>query len=244
MTGGRKSGSRLEPRRKSEHDPRGRGPGITIRDSGSGRQGGSGSEQPQGSRRRPSRTTRGQPAYKEPRALSDRSTSSDDDEEDAFRVEPRKRKGTYRESATESSSLGGQDFEQFDEETSSHSQPPPPFPLGQGNRSLRKPKIRRALVPDEVERTDYMRTGMTSVVRRLRREHPMTHQHQQYDYRVWTMFHLNFYSSVILSKSPPVTNVQWIDWAQIRECQRPSLDRCIEICQRIGAYEIMQFVRG
>ena len=67
------------------------------------------------------RAARGDPQYKEPHD-SDRTTSSDDDEEETFWVEPRKRKGTYRESPTESSSLGGQEFEQLGDEVSSHSQ--------------------------------------------------------------------------------------------------------------------------
>jgi hypothetical protein len=55
------------------------------------------------------------------------------------------------------------------------------------------------------------------------------------------MFHIDFYTSVILKRKPVVLKSQWIEWKQIRECKKPSLDRAIEICERIGARDILEF---
>lgn len=55
------------------------------------------------------------------------------------------------------------------------------------------------------------------------------------------MFHLDFYSSVILSRSLVVVPSQWIDWQHSRDLQRSSIQSAIAACERTGAYHIMQF---
>ena len=70
------------------------------------------SQQEQGSRRRPSRATRGTPQYREG-GDGDSSPSFDDETED-YRVENRKRKNTDRDSNKESN--GGDSSEEIEEE--------------------------------------------------------------------------------------------------------------------------------
>ena len=56
------------------------------------------------------------------------------------------------------------------------------------------------------------------------------------------MFHLDYYTSVILARNPVVAKSQWIDWKHVRELRKSSIDYAIATCQRIGVYTLMEFV--
>ena len=82
---------------------------------------------------------------------------------------------------------------------------------------------------------------MTKRARDQRRIDPRGLQRIQYDYRFHTMFHMDFYSSVILTRNLVIARSQWIDWQFVRELQKPSIDHVVAICQRTWVYEIMEF---
>ena len=83
--------------------------------------------------------------------------------------------------------------------------------------------------------------GMTRKARYERRVDPRGLPKVQYDHRFQTAFHLDYYSSVILTKNLVIARSQWIDWQYVRELQKASVDHVIAICQRTRVYEIMEF---
>ena len=158
--------------------------------------------------------------------------SSSDTDTDEFRVESRderKRKSTDR----------GSDGDSSDEE---EEEPVPPIQHqpGQGmHYGLLETRLPN--VPSYVPRVDYRGKGMTRRARDERRVDPRGLPKVQYDHRFQTAFHLDFYSSVILTRNPVIARSQWIDWQYITELQKASVDHAIAICQRTGVYEIMEF---
>jgi hypothetical protein len=62
-----------------------------------------------------------------------------------------------------------------------------------------------------------------------------------YDYRFRTLFQIDFYTTVILTRNPVVIKSQWAKWKELKAHKKPSLDRAVDICARIGASEIMSF---
>ena len=72
-------------------------------------------------------------------------------------------------------------------------------------------------VPSYVSRVDYQGKGMTRRARDERRIDPRSLPRIQFDHRFQTAFHMDFYSSVILTRNPMVSRSQWIDWQYIRE---------------------------
>ena len=82
---------------------------------------------------------------------------------------------------------------------------------------------------------------MTKRVKTLRSEDPRTQQQMMYDYRFRTLFQIDFYTTVILTRNPMVIKSQWAKWKELKAHKKPSLDRVVDICARIGASEIMSF---
>ena len=39
----------------------------------------------------------------------------------------------------------------------------------------------------------------------------------QFDHRFQTAFHMDFYTSVILTRNPVIARSQWIDWQYVRD---------------------------
>ena len=158
------------------------------------------SQQEQNSSRRLSRATRGAPQYKE----GDNNSSSDTDTEE-YRVEPstRKRKNTDR-----SSDSGSLDDEQEIEEEK-------PVPLAQHQPGQHMHygllKTHPPSVPSYVSRVDYRGKGMTRRARDERRIDPRGLPRIQFDHRFQTAFHMDFYTSVILTRNPVIARSQWID---------------------------------
>ena len=62
-----------------------------------------------------------------------------------------------------------------------------------------------------------------------------------YDYRFRTLFQIDFYTTVILTRNPVVIKSQWAKWKELKAHKKSSLDRAVDICARIGASEIMSF---
>ena len=133
------------------------------------------------------------------------STSSDTDT-DEFRVEPRedrKRKNTDR----------GLDGDSSDEEQEiEEEEPVPPF-QHQPGQGMHYGLLKTCLpnVPSYVSRVDYRGKGMTRKDRDERRVDSRGLPKVQYDHRIQTAFHMDFYSSVILTRNPMVAKSQWID---------------------------------
>ena len=63
----------------------------------------------------------------------------------------------------------------------------------------------------------------------------------QFDHRFQTAFHMDFYTSMILTRNPVIARSQWIDWQYVRDLQKSSIDHAIAICEHTGVYEIMEF---
>ena len=59
-------------------------------------------------------------------------------------------------------------------------------------------------LPNYVARVDYRGKGMTKRARDHRRIDPRGLQRIQYDHRFHTMFHMDFYTSVILTRNPVI----------------------------------------
>ena len=67
-------------------------------------------------------------------------------------------------------------------------------------------KVHRTVVPDYVARVNYKGKGMTERARELRRIDPRSQPEDcPYDHCFHTMFQLDFYHNVILSRNPVVT---------------------------------------
>ena len=70
-------------------------------------------------------------------------------------------------------------------------------------------RVHCTAVPDYVARVNYMGKGMIERARELRRIDPRSQPEScPYDHRFRTMFQLDFYHSVILSRNPVVTKSQ------------------------------------
>ena len=63
----------------------------------------------------------------------------------------------------------------------------------------------------------------------------------QFDHRFQTAFHMDYYTSVILTRNLVITRSQWIHWQYIRDLQKASIDHAVAICEHTGVYEIMEF---
>ena len=82
---------------------------------------------------------------------------------------------------------------------------------------------------------------MTRRARDERRNDPRGLSRIQFDHRFQIAFHMDFYTSVILTKNLVIARSQWIDWQYVRELQKASIDHAIAIGEHIGVYEIMEF---
>jgi len=69
---------------------------------------------------------------------------------------------------------------------------------------LGHPRVYAPNVPDFVQRASYKGIGMTKRVKTLRSEDPRTQQQVMYDYRFRTLFQIDFYTTVILTRNPVV----------------------------------------
>ena len=98
------------------------------------------------------------------------------------------------------------------------------------------------VLPNYVVRVNYKGKGMTMRARDQRRIYPRGLSRIQYDHRFHTMFHLDYYTSVILARNPVVAKSQWIDWKHVRELRKSSIDYAIATCQRTCVYMLMEFV--
>ena len=72
-------------------------------------------------------------------------------------------------------------------------------------------------VPSYVSRVDYRGKGMTRRARDERRIDPRSLPRIQFDHRFQTAFHMDFYTSVILTRNPVIARSQWIDWQYVRD---------------------------
>ena len=70
---------------------------------------------------------------------------------------------------------------------------------------------------------------MTKRVKTLRSEDPRTQQQMMYDYRFRTLFQIDFYTTVILTRNPVVIKSQWAKWKELKAHKKPSLDRAVDI---------------
>ena len=127
------------------------------------------------------------------------SGSSSDTDIDEFRVEPRedrKRKSTDRGSEGDSSD----EEQEIEEESVPPFQHQPSQGMHYGLLETRLPNV-----PSYISRVDYRGKGMTRKARDERRVDPRGLPKVQYDHRFQTAFHMDFYSSVILTRNPVIT---------------------------------------
>jgi hypothetical protein len=82
--------------------------------------------------------------------------------------------------------------------------------------------------------------GKTESVRENRR---LAHTQPQdaYDYIFHSLFEQDFCESVIMTKSNPVANSQWIDWAYMENKHDPIFDRVITACKAKHLRDILAF---
>jgi hypothetical protein len=81
----------------------------------------------------------------------------------------------------------------------------------------------------------------TKSVRENKRILTRTQPQDAYDYRFHSLFQQDFYESVIMTKSKPVANSQWIDWAYIENKYDPIFDGVIVACQANHLRDILAF---
>jgi hypothetical protein len=83
--------------------------------------------------------------------------------------------------------------------------------------------------------------GKTESVRENRMILASTQPQDAYDYRFHSLFQQDFYESVIMTKSKPVVNSQWIDRAYIKNKHDPIFDRVITVCKAKHLRDILAF---
>jgi hypothetical protein len=83
--------------------------------------------------------------------------------------------------------------------------------------------------------------GKSESVRGNRRILARTQPRDAYDYRFHSLFQQDFYESVIMTKSKPLTNSQWIDWTYMENKHDPIFDGVIAACQAKHLREILAF---
>jgi hypothetical protein len=83
--------------------------------------------------------------------------------------------------------------------------------------------------------------GKTESVRENRRILARTQPRDAYDYRFHSLFQQDFYESVIMTKSKPVADSQWIDWTYMENKHDPIFDRVIAACQAKHLRDILAF---
>jgi hypothetical protein len=81
----------------------------------------------------------------------------------------------------------------------------------------------------------------TEYVRENRRILARTQPRDVYDYRFHSVFQQDFYESVIMTRSRPVENSQWIDWTYMENKHDPIFDRVIVACQAKHLRDILAF---
>jgi hypothetical protein len=83
--------------------------------------------------------------------------------------------------------------------------------------------------------------GKTEYVRENRRILARTQPRDAYDYRFHSLFQQDFYELVIMTKSKPVANSQWINWAYMENKHDPIFDGVIAACQANHLRDILAF---
>jgi hypothetical protein len=83
--------------------------------------------------------------------------------------------------------------------------------------------------------------GKSESVRENRRILARTRPRDAYDYRFHSLFQQYFYETVIITKSKPVANSQWIDWTYMENKHDPIFDGVIATCQAKHLREILAF---
>jgi hypothetical protein len=83
--------------------------------------------------------------------------------------------------------------------------------------------------------------GKTESVRKNRRIFARTQPRDAYDYKFHSLFQQDLYELVIMIKSKPVTNSQWINWAYLENKHDPIFDGVIAACQANHLRDILAF---
>jgi hypothetical protein len=110
----------------------------------------------------------------------------------------------------------------------------PPSYVNRGHLGFRAP-----MNPTLRVRVSYQ--GKTESVRENRRILARTQPRDAYDYRFHSLFQQDFYESIIMTKSKPVANSQWIDWAYMENKHDPMFDRVIAACKAKHLRYILAF---
>jgi hypothetical protein len=181
----------------------------------------------------------------EPSAAREEASLEDDDVEDETcvpspRAQPHSRgKGIASGSgggsgAVEIEEEGGCDDGEVVEEIFDVEEINPPSYVDIGHLGFRAPTN-----PTWRERVKYK--GKTESVRENRRILARTQPRDAYDYRFHSLFQQDFHESGIMTKSKPVVNSQWIDWAYMENKHVLIFDRVIAACKAKHLRDILAF---
>jgi hypothetical protein len=151
----------------------------------------------------------------EPSASRQEASSEDDDVEDETYVPSPQAQPHSRGKGIASGNGGGSGAAEIEEECGGDKgeeeeeifdveEINPPSYVNIGHLDFRAP-----MNPTWGARVSYK--GKTESVRENRRIHARTQPRDAYDYRFHSLFQQDFYESVIMTKSKPVANSQWID---------------------------------
>jgi len=221
------SGRHAERIKKSRHDP--------------SSQGGSSSSAPSGRSLRPR-----QPKRAAEQQLDDvdeeenkvvTSSSQEDVEDETFQADPHGKEPADNDSDDEAPAGDDGEDDESDEDGRSDNDA-----QGDAQGQVIYPQPNPPNYNIWVRPTDYSREGMTEHVRRLRKEDPhMVERTTASDYRFWTVFQQDVYSSVILRKSDITMSAQWVDMEFLKNHQNAIATQIYNTCKTQGIYHLMKF---
>jgi hypothetical protein len=136
--------------------------------------------------------------------------------------------------ATEIEEEGGGDEGEEEEEIFDVEEINPPSYVDIGHLDFRAPTN-----PTWRVRVSYK--GKTEFMRENRRILARTQPRHAYNYIFHSVFQQDFYESVIMTKSKPIANSQWIDWTYMKNKHDPIFDRVIIACKAKYLRDILAF---
>ena len=83
--------------------------------------------------------------------------------------------------------------------------------------------------------------GLGTQVKRARQQNPYASpKFAAIDFRFWSVFHYNFYSSVILNKNK-IIQMKWVDWDHIGRMSSPEAAEVLKLVKKHGMKDLMGF---
>jgi hypothetical protein len=99
------------------------------------------------------------------------------------------------------------------------------------------------LNPDWREKISYK--DKTDLVREKRKENPrLIEKEPDIDYKFHTTFQQDFYESVVITKTKPVTISQWIDWTYMEAKHAAIFDNVVAACRVKHLRDVISFQKN